>query len=212
MTPDSDRARKRSHWGVVALVLLTGVALVRNGTEGSAPPQPDAASSAGRSPAVSAAARPGALPAAGVRRVLIPAIHVDAPVAVVGRDKDGWIEAPPPQNRNLAGWYRGAVSPGERGTAIVVGHVDNQSGPAVFFALGALRTGAHIDVLRTDGRRAVFDVYGISTFTKKNFPAGRVYGGTGRPELRVITCGGAYSTSTGYDGNVVVFARLSSVR
>lgn len=211
ITAEGDRSRKRSQWGAVALLLLAGVALVRNGAEVSGPPQPDAASAAAGFPAVSGAAPP-ALPAAGVRRVLIPAIGVDAPAIEVGKDKDGWIEAPPPANSNLAGWYKGSVSPGERGTAVVVGHVDNRSGPAVFFGLGALRKGARIDVLRTDGRTAVFTVYSIKTFMKDGFPADRVYGATGRPELRVITCGGAYARSTGYDGNVVVFARMIPVK
>ncbi|MEV8567380.1 class F sortase [Streptomyces sp. NPDC051322] len=196
----------------MALVLLAGIALVRNGAEGSGPPQPEAASVAD---GVASDPRPDsvtALPASRAGRVLIPAIGVDAPVTEVGRGKDGWIDAPPPENKNLAGWYTGSVTPGEHGTAVVVGHVDNLSGPAVFFRLGELRKGAHIDVRRADGRTAVFDVYSVKTFMKKGFPAQQVYGGTGRPELRVITCGGAYSTSTGYDGNVVVFARLTSSR
>ncbi|MEV6791987.1 class F sortase [Streptomyces sp. NPDC051320] len=196
----------------MALVLLAGVALVRTGAEGSGPPQPEAASVADGVVADPTPASVTALPASRPGRVLIPAIGVDAPVAEVGRDKEGWIDAPPPENKNLAGWYTGSVTPGERGTAVVVGHVDNLSGPAVFFRLGELRIGAHIDVRRADGRTAVFDVYRVRTFMKKGFPAQQVYGGTGRPELRVITCGGAYATSTGYDGNIVVFARLTSSR
>ncbi|NEE61390.1 class F sortase, partial [Streptomyces sp. SID8455] len=37
-------------------------------------------------------------------------------------------------------------------------------------------------------------------------------GDTGHAELRVITCGGGYSKAGGYDGNVVVFARLVETR
>jgi hypothetical protein len=193
-------------------MLLAGAALVRNGAEGSGPPQPDAASAARGATTVPSRAPAAELPANGVRRILIPAIGLDAPVTAVGSDRAGWINAPPAENKNLAGWYTGSVSPGERGSAIIVGHVDNRAGPAVFFSLGALRKDAQIDVLRADGRTAVFDVYGIETFMKQGFPADRVYGSTDRPELRVITCGGTYSKSTGYDGNVVVFARLTAVR
>ncbi|MFE4645776.1 class F sortase, partial [Streptomyces sp. NPDC056730] len=39
-----------------------------------------------------------------------------------------------------------------------------------------------------------------------------VYGDSGHAELRVITCGGGFSKANGYDGNVVVFARLVRTR
>ena len=161
------RSRTRSHWGAVALMLLAGAALVRNGAEGSGPPQTDAASAARGATTVPSRAPAAELPAARVRRILIPAIGLDAPVTAVGSDRAGWINAPPAENKNLAGWYTGSVSPGERGSAIIVGHVDNRAGPAVFFSLGALRKDAQIDVLRTDGRTAVFDVYGIETFMNR---------------------------------------------
>jgi sortase (surface protein transpeptidase) len=130
----------------------------------------------------------------------------------VGLDSDGWVAAPPPDDPNLAGWFTGAVSPGENGTAVVVGHVDNTKGPAVFYGLGALKKGNHVEVRRKDGKTAVFEIYGIEVFDKANFPGDRVYGSTGRPELRVITCGGGFTKRDGYSGNVVVFARLTGVR
>jgi hypothetical protein len=95
---------------------------------------------------------------------------------------------------------------------VVVGHVDNEAGPAVFYGLGSLKRGAHVEVTRFDGRVAVFEVYGIEVFSKEDFPGVRVYGDTGHPELRVITCGGGYSKAHGYDGNVVAFARLVATR
>lgn len=69
-----------------------------------------------------------------------------------------------------------------------------------------------MEVLRKDGKTAVFEIYGIEVFEKNNFPGDRVYGNTGTPEIRVITCGGGFSKQNGYDGNVVVFARLIEVR
>lgn len=130
----------------------------------------------------------------------------------VGLDTDGWVGAPPPEDPNLAGWFTGAVSPGEKGTAVVVGHVDNTQGPAVFYGLGALKKGNHVEVARRDGKTAVFEIYGIEVFEKNNFPGDRVYASKGSPELRVITCGGGFSKANGYDGNVVAFARLVEVR
>lgn len=93
-----------------------------------------------------------------------------------------------------------------------MGHVDNESGPAVFYSLGTLKPGHRVEVTRYDGRVAVFQVYGVEVYAKDEFPGVRVYRDTGHPELRVITCGGAYSRAGGYDGNVVVFARLVATR
>ncbi len=139
-------------------------------------------------------------------------IQVDAPVIPVGLDADGWVGAPPPEDPNLAGWFTGSVTPGEKGTAVVVGHVDNNQGPAVFYGLGALKKGSLAEIVRKDGKTAVFEVYGIEVFEKNNFPGDRVYASKGSPELRVITCGGGFSQQNGYDGNVVAFARLVEVR
>lgn len=215
LAEEEERRKKRAPWGVIALVLLTGLALVRNGSGefDMGPPQPASAAAAdGRLPAGTFSGAPAALPYSMVDRVRIPAISVDAPVLPVGLDAAGWVDAPPAEDPNLAGWFTGAVSPGEKGTAVVVGHVDNKQGPAVFYGLGALKKGHRVEVQRQDARVAVFEIYGIEVFEKNNFPGDRVYGSMNTPELRVITCGGGFSKQNGYNGNVVVFARLVEVR
>ncbi|WP_405877860.1 class F sortase [Streptomyces sp. NBC_01136] len=214
---EEERQKKRAPWGVIALVLLTGLALIRNGSGefDVGPPQPATAAAAAadsQTPDGTSASAPASLPFSAVDRVRIPAIKVDAPVVPVGLDADGWVDAPPPDNANLAGWFTGAVSPGEKGTAVIVGHVDNNRGPAVFYGLGALKKGNRVEVMRKDGKTATFEIYGIEVFEKSNFPGDRVYGSKGTPELRVITCGGGFSKQHGYDGNVVVFARLVDAR
>ncbi|WP_330172508.1 class F sortase [Streptomyces sp. NBC_01498] len=210
-------SRRPSPWGVLALVMLSGLALMRNGADVSlGPPQPaSAAAPDTRQETVTAPetvpiVKP--LPYAPMSRVTIPSIKVDAPVMDVGLDPEGWIAAPPPEDANMAGWYQNGVAPGQRGTAVVVGHVDNQAGPAVFYGLGSLRKGEHIEVTRFDERVAVFEIYGVEVFSKNDFPGARVYGDTGHAELRVITCGGGYTKAGGYDGNVVAFARLVETR
>lgn len=209
------RPRKRAPWGVIALVLLTGLALIRNGSgefdEG--PPQPATAAAAdNRVPGGTFAGTVPPLPYSLPDRVRIPAIQVDAPIIPVGLDADGWVGAPPPEDPNLAGWFTGAVTPGEKGTAVVVGHVDNQQGPAVFYGLGALKKGHRVEVARQDGKTAMFEIYGVEVFEKNNFPGDRVYASKGAPELRVITCGGGFTKQEGYAGNVVAFAHLVEVR
>jgi len=216
LAEEEERRRKRAPWGVIALILLTGLALIRNGSGefDVGPPQPASAAASDTRVAGGENAVAGLAPLAYAvpDRVAIPAIQVDAPIMPVGLDADGWIAAPPPEDPNLAGWFTGAVSPGEKGTAVVVGHVDNTQGPAVFYGLGALKKGNRIEVSRQDGKTAVFEIYGIELFEKDDFPGDRVYASKGTPELRVITCGGGFTKQNGYDGNVVAFARLVEVR
>ncbi|MFE4618118.1 class F sortase [Streptomyces sp. NPDC056747] len=210
---------KHGAWGVIAVVLLVGIHLVRGGADelrAEGPPQPlavaapDGTRAADTGPAP--ASVPDPLPASPPVRVRVPAVRVDAPVTEVGLDADGWIEAPPPEDDHLTGWFTGAVTPGERGTAVVVGHVDTPGGRAVFYDLGAVGKGHRVEIARRDGRTAVFSVYGVEVVPKEGFPAERVYGDSGLPELRLITCGGAFTRETGYAGNVVVSARLVEVR
>ncbi|MEU8520826.1 class F sortase [Streptomyces sp. NBC_01216] len=208
---------RRGTWGILVVVLLVGVHLVRSGTaewRTEHPPRPLAAAAPDhRTPATTAfGAVPGPLPASRPARVRVPAVGIDAPVVGVGLDTDGGIGTPPAREGNLAGWFTGAVTPGEKGTAVVVGHVDTPAGRGVFFGLGALGKGRRIEIARQDGRTAVFSVYGVEVVPQDGFPAERVYRAAAVPELRVLTCGGDFTEGRGYDGNLVVFARLTEVR
>lgn len=139
-------------------------------------------------------------------------MRLDAPVTGLGLDRDGHLQTPPEENRNLAGWYRDGATPGQRGTAIIAGHVDNHSGPAVFYDLGALHREDRIEILREDGRTAVYQLYAIEVHDRKDFPDDRVYRQAADAQLRVITCGGGYSEERGYDGNVVAYGFLADTR
>ncbi|QIJ62457.1 class F sortase [Streptomyces sp. JB150] len=195
---------------VTAVSLCSGAWLLSNGAASHAPPQPSAAE-AHADPAAERPAAP-ALPPSPPDRVRIPAIRVNAPLTGLGLTRTGSLDVPPADKPNLAGWYEAGTTPGERGTAIVAGHVDNADGPAVFYGLGALKRGDTIEIDRRDGSVAVFTVDAVEVYQAADFPDEKVYGPARRPELRVITCGGGYSRATGYQGNVVVFARLTGSR
>ncbi|WP_030266807.1 class F sortase [Streptomyces sp. NRRL B-24484] len=153
-----------------------------------------------------------ALPPSDPVRLRIPAVGVNAPMTRLDLDPAGALQPPPADRPDLAGWYGGGASPGSSGTAVLAGHVDTRTGPAVFFRLGALTKGRTVEVDRADGRTAVFTVDAVEVYDKKSFPDGKVYGNAGgRPELRLITCGGGFTKRTGYLGNVVVYATLSAV-
>ncbi|MFE0806560.1 class F sortase [Streptomyces sp. NPDC058794] len=198
---------------VTALALCSGAWLLLGRTGAEAPPQPSAAQAArtGAGQAGRAPAAP-ALPPSPPDRIRIPAIGVDAPMTGLGLTPSGSLDVPPAEEENLAGWYEAGTTPGETGTAIVAGHVDNAEGPAVFYRLGALEKDSLIEVGRQDGGVAVFAVDAVEVYEAEDFPDEKVYGAADRPELRVITCGGDYARGTGYQGNVVVFAHLTDSR
>ncbi|MCF3964440.1 class F sortase [Streptomyces fuscigenes] len=207
-------------WGL-ATVACVGIWLVQAGLRPVTPPAPSPAQALSRAEsgaegrgATPAGARPGPAPLAASRpvRLRIPRIGVDAPVRGLSLTRDGRLSAPPADDTNLAGWYEHGTSPGQSGTAIVAGHVDTARGPAVFYELGTLRKGDRIEVVRRDGRTALFGVDAVEVYKNSAFPSHKVYAPARRPELRVITCGGGFSPGTGYQGNVVAYAHLTGTR
>ncbi|MFF3481821.1 class F sortase [Streptomyces sp. NPDC002701] len=157
---------------------------------------------------------PAAEPLRGARPQLveIPALDVRAPVVTRGLDPRGAVEAPPYGRPGTVGWYGGGVRPGAPGTALLVGHVDTETGPAVFYHLSEVRPGAAVRVTREDGTVAEFTVEDVQVFARDRFDAQQVYGvrQSGRAELRLITCGGSFDRdSRTYTANVVVSAYLS---
>jgi sortase (surface protein transpeptidase) len=157
-------------------------------------------------PPSSRPARPSASwrDAATPERVRIPAIGVSARIISLPIDRSGRLVAP--KAFDLAGWNEAGPEPGENGTAVIAGHVDSRSGPAVFFRLRDLRGGDRVDVDRADGSTARFSVTRIARYRKTGVPAG-VYRATPGPELRLVTCGGAFDRGRGsYRDNIVVYA------
>jgi sortase (surface protein transpeptidase) len=144
--------------------------------------------------------------------VAIPDIGVRSPLLRLGLNPNGSMQVPDVStSAGEAAWYKYSVTPGQIGTAVIEGHVDSQVGPAVFFRLGALHPGDHIDVSLADGMTAVFRVTGVREYTKIDFPTEMIYGPTNYASLRLVTCGGTFDYATGhYLSSVVVFASLVS--
>ena len=138
-------------------------------------------------------------------RLRIPAIGVDAPLVRLGLDADGTIAAP--RRWGDAGWYAAGPRPGQPGPAVILGHVDSTTGPAVFHRLAAVAAGTPVLVDRADGTTVRFRVSGRLQVAKSQFPADLVYGPTLSPSLRLVTCGGDYDRRTRhYTDNVVLTA------
>jgi len=143
-------------------------------------------------------------------RVEIPAIGVATPLQRLGRAGNGTIDVPHgPDKWDVAGWYKDGTRPGDPGSAVILGHVDSKSGPAVFYRLRELRRGDRVEVVRAEGSRVTFIVQRVEQYPKRRFPTAEVYYPTLEPMLRLVTCGGAFDRSTGhYTDNVIVFASL----
>lgn len=167
-----------------------------------------------------AAAVPG-LPAAHVplaaaapARVDVPSIGIQAPVVARDLDAQGAIDPPPYEQPGSVGWWRGGAQPGAAGTALMVGHVDTKSKPAVFYGLSSAQPGEKVRVVRSDGSVAEFTIEDVRVHERAGFDPDKAYGPRveGRAELRLVTCGGTYDKKTRqYTANVVVSAYLTGV-
>ncbi|MEW1808730.1 class F sortase [Pseudarthrobacter sp. NPDC080039] len=188
-------------------------------------PSPDAGSSAptpstgpltppAAAPLTPAAAppAPGAgLPASLPVRVEVPAIGVDAAVAPVGKQANGEVQTPSGEPGSPAGWYQDSPTPGQTGSAVILGHVNaTTSDIGLFYRLHELTAGQSITVTRADHTAAVFTVDKVDVYRKANFPTIEVYQNADRPEVRLITCGGYDRATREYLDNTVVYAHLTS--
>jgi hypothetical protein len=141
-------------------------------------------------------------------RIEIPAIDVKARIVRLGLNPDRSLEVP--TNYADTGWWSGGPRPGEPGPAVIAGHVDSKTGPAVFYRIRELRPGDAIVVERRDASQARFTVLGSEQYPKADFPTARVYGRTAGPTLRLITCSGTFDQATGhYLDNTVVYANAA---
>ncbi len=142
-------------------------------------------------------------------RLRIPAIAVSTPLVPLGRLPDGSMEVP--RDWHTAGWYDRGPWPGQPGPAVILGHVDSRTGPAVFFRLRELRPQDIVRVGLADGRMLVFRVQRVARYPKDHFPTEAVYFPTLNRELRLITCGGEFDYARGsYRDNIVVYATLDA--
>jgi sortase family protein len=140
-------------------------------------------------------------------RIEIPAIGVSSALVRLGLNPDGTMQVPVDYAR--AGWFTGGPAPGDTGPAVIAGHVDSRSGPAVFYRLRELRGGDAINIVRADGSTARFVTDEVVRYPKRAFPTQAVFGPVPDPALRLITCGGRFDRARrSYDDNVIVTAHL----
>jgi len=140
----------------------------------------------------------------------IPAIGVATKVTKLGLQPDGQVMVP--TTTRSAGWYIDGPSPGQVGSAVILGHVDSYKGIGVFFNLKSLKAGDKITVRAANGVVTHFKVTKVVQYSKSNFPDRLVYGSHGTRALQLVTCGGVFDHATGhYESNIVVFSTLVKV-
>jgi hypothetical protein len=150
------------------------------------------------------------VPRSGPETLAIPAIGVHIAVGRLGLQSDGEVEVP--ATTHTVGWFVHGVTPGQIGSAVILGHVDSYLGPGIFFELKTLKANDVIIVTLADGTVTRFRVNKVVQYAKTDFPDQLVFGSHGTRSLQLVTCGGPFDPSTGhYLANIVVFSRLVSV-
>jgi LPXTG-site transpeptidase (sortase) family protein len=139
----------------------------------------------------------------------IPDIGLSEPVSELGLNTNGTVQAP--TSWMVPGWYKFGPSPGEKGSAVILGHVDSVGGPAAFYRLSQLRPGDQVAVQLANGSTVRFKVIGLRMYLKTNFPDQLVYGPRPYSALQLVTCGGVFDSNTHhYLSNLVVYTALVS--
>jgi sortase (surface protein transpeptidase) len=140
----------------------------------------------------------------------IPSIGAKSTLVPLGLNANESIQVPPVDMPQQAGWYKYSPPPGQVGPAVILGHIDGDHQQGIFWRLHDVKPGAKVSIGRQDGTTVTFVVNKVDQVHKSTFPTSAVYGNTADPELRLITCGGAFDATTGhYLDNVIVYATMT---
>ena len=135
-------------------------------------------------------------------RLVVPRLHVDAPVVpIAATDR---VLVPPGDPQTLGWWDAGAVAGAAHGGALITGHTVHTGGGA-FDDLETLRPGDRVRV-RTAAGRVRYVVTGVTIYRKAGLArdAGRVFRQSGPGRLVLVTC--EDWNGSVYLSNAVVFA------
>ncbi|MFE1325002.1 class F sortase [Streptomyces sp. NPDC058735] len=136
----------------------------------------------------------------------MPGVGLDARVEPVGVTDRGDMTIP--DTPSVAGWYRYGPSPGgSEGSAVLVGHVDTDTGElGEFAALYDVGRGDRVEVRREGAEAVRYRVVSRVTVPKDELPSS-TFRRTGAPVLTLITCAPPFDPGRGgYQSNLVVTA------
>jgi LPXTG-site transpeptidase (sortase) family protein len=140
-------------------------------------------------------------------RLTIPSLDIDAKITDVGITRNGTMATP--RKFSDVGWYKYGPMPGDKGSAVIAGHVDNGLAlPAVFKPLENIKIGDDIYVETVEGTQVHFIVTNLATYDF-NAPAHAVFNQNNGTFLKLITCSGVWlSEEKTHDKRLVVTAVL----
>ncbi|WP_256873818.1 class F sortase [Paenibacillus kribbensis] len=147
---------------------------------------------------------PGIIP----HKIDIPAVRVHSIIEPVAYLENGQMGVP--GNTDRVGYLSTGILPGAAGNAIMDGHVDTYTGPAVFYPLKKLKRGDYVYVTGDDGCKLQFVVESVKFYLTPEAPIQTIFGPTEEHRLNLITCAGRYSRSKKeHEGRLVVFTKLA---
>jgi sortase A len=137
----------------------------------------------------------------------IPKLGIKAKVESVGLDPTRKMDVP--KTPEGVGWYNLGPKPGEVGNAVIDGHLDSETGPAVFYGLSSLQPGDQIKVIDSSKQSFTFTVTGNITYQFDQVPLDQIFGSANTVNLNLITCGGFFNhTTRNYSSRVVIYSTL----
>lgn len=138
----------------------------------------------------------------------VPAIGLKTQVEPVGVLPNGQMGVP--KNFDKVGILSPWTKPGEPGNAVIAGHLDHYTGPAVFFHLKDLTPGDKMYVADANGRKLTFTIREVTKFPTNEAPLDRIFGPATSAHLNLITCAGKYNRKTNeHPMRLVVFSELA---
>lgn len=142
--------------------------------------------------------------------LVIPKLNVTTTVEEVGEDSEGKMDVP--KGVYNVGWYNLGFKPGEKGAAVMAGHLDTVTGaPAVFYYLEQLQVGDQVIVTGGNNKQLIFEVTNVQNYPFDQVPLGQVFGPSEKPMLNLITCTGTWDTGArNYSNRLVVYTQLKS--
>jgi sortase A len=158
-------------------------------------------------------AAPAQLPQAKARKAIglparleIPSIRVNAVVRSVGLATDGSMGVPKIPSETA--WYMYGPKPGDRGSAVIAGHVNWYYGETGAFArLKSLKPGDKITVQDERGATTTFAVRTSRTYGQNDDATSVFFSYDGQSHLNLVTCDGVWDrVSRAYTKRFVVFA------
>ena len=124
-------------------------------------------------------------------RLDIPSIGIDSFIEPLGVLPNGDLQTPTQNPWVDSGWYSDGPHPGERGSAVIDGHLDRPGGyPAVFWYLRNIQVGSTVFVTQKNGKQLRFHVTHIVYYTPQDAPLQDIFGNRSGYYLNLITCAG----------------------